>query len=232
MPPCAQTECERLTGTIENKSTLPPISAILMTAESPASPPPTTIIFGAAAIVSLSAFCNLLAAHCGSPRLNELLRTRPERSEAGQPYARQDEKECQAQNQKSFPRLLPGNDSPFRAKKPDAIGEMPRSCHESHHIKQKQRRLKYLTLHFAKRCVRRRMQIDAREAHGVRVPNDVDERNPAGPALRRVHPIAGPGIGDGVSIPAIPDVKAVKRMKQDGQPDSKKLKEKNQRQST
>src|SRR3954467_15796416 len=46
MPPCAQTECERLTGTIENKSTLPPLSAILMTAESPASPPPTTMIFG------------------------------------------------------------------------------------------------------------------------------------------------------------------------------------------
>src|SRR5882762_9535955 len=50
IPPCAQTECERFTGTIENKSTLPPISAILMTAARPASPPPTTMIFGAAAI--------------------------------------------------------------------------------------------------------------------------------------------------------------------------------------
>src|SRR5271155_1220055 len=48
MPPCAQTECERFTGTIENRSTLPPISAILITAESPARPPPTTIILGAA----------------------------------------------------------------------------------------------------------------------------------------------------------------------------------------
>src|SRR5579863_9661652 len=46
IPPCAQTECDRLTGTMENRSTSPPISAILMTAESPASPPPTTIIFG------------------------------------------------------------------------------------------------------------------------------------------------------------------------------------------
>src|SRR3954463_14389738 len=50
MPPCAQTECERLTGTMENRSTCPPASAILMTAESPASPPPTTMTFGAAAI--------------------------------------------------------------------------------------------------------------------------------------------------------------------------------------
>src|SRR3954465_3965508 len=46
MPPCAHTECERLTGTIENRSTSPPISAIFMTAASPASPPPTTMIFG------------------------------------------------------------------------------------------------------------------------------------------------------------------------------------------
>src|SRR5438105_652537 len=59
MPPCAHTECERFTGTIENRSTLPPLSAILITAESPARPPPTTIIFGAAAIVSLAAFFNL-----------------------------------------------------------------------------------------------------------------------------------------------------------------------------
>src|SRR5271157_3857991 len=48
MPPCAQTECERFTGTIENRSTSPPISAILMTADRPARPPPTTMIFGTA----------------------------------------------------------------------------------------------------------------------------------------------------------------------------------------
>src|SRR5271157_5956808 len=50
MPPWAQTEWERFTGTIENRSTSPPISAILITAARPARPPPTTIIFGAAII--------------------------------------------------------------------------------------------------------------------------------------------------------------------------------------
>src|SRR5215510_8680551 len=50
IPPCAHTECDRFTGTMENRSTWPPISAILMTAARPASPPPTTMIFGAAAI--------------------------------------------------------------------------------------------------------------------------------------------------------------------------------------
>src|SRR5581483_296760 len=50
MPPWAQTECDRFTGTIENRSTCPPISAILMAADKPASPPPTTMILGLAAI--------------------------------------------------------------------------------------------------------------------------------------------------------------------------------------
>src|SRR5919206_4249567 len=41
MPPCAQTECERLTGTTEKRSTEWPPSAIFIAAASPASPPPT-----------------------------------------------------------------------------------------------------------------------------------------------------------------------------------------------
>src|SRR5919202_1095396 len=41
MPPCAQTECERLTGTTEKRSTLCPASAIFIAAANPASPPPT-----------------------------------------------------------------------------------------------------------------------------------------------------------------------------------------------
>src|SRR3954465_11610210 len=50
MPPCAHTECERLTGTMENRSTCPPASATLMAAESPANPPPTTMMRGFAVI--------------------------------------------------------------------------------------------------------------------------------------------------------------------------------------
>src|SRR5215467_4726644 len=51
IPPCAHTECERFTGTMENRSTCPPISAILMTAARPARPPPMTMIFGFDAIL-------------------------------------------------------------------------------------------------------------------------------------------------------------------------------------
>src|SRR6185369_7077808 len=48
IPPCAQTECDRFTGTIENRSTLAPISAHLIAAERPARPPPTMMILGLA----------------------------------------------------------------------------------------------------------------------------------------------------------------------------------------
>src|SRR5215212_8431726 len=44
MPPCAQTECERLTGTTEKRSTECPASAIFIAAASPARPPPTMAI--------------------------------------------------------------------------------------------------------------------------------------------------------------------------------------------
>src|SRR3979490_531492 len=105
MPPWAHTECERFTGTIEKRSTLAPISAILMTAESPARPPPTTIIFGAA-IVPLSAFCDLFVIrHCGAG-LSRLLRARAEGSKAGQSRSSQDKEECQTHDQKSLSRLL------------------------------------------------------------------------------------------------------------------------------
>src|ERR1700760_3164453 len=59
MPPCAHTECERLTGTMEKRSTLPPASAILMTAARPARTPPTTMILGVAAAMSLPYCCEL-----------------------------------------------------------------------------------------------------------------------------------------------------------------------------
>src|SRR5205814_4966391 len=43
MPPCAHTECDRLTGTSEKRRTGTFASQSLMTVMRPASPPPTTI---------------------------------------------------------------------------------------------------------------------------------------------------------------------------------------------
>src|SRR5690606_16795494 len=70
MPPWAQTLCERLTGTMENRSTGTPSSASLMVAASPASPPPTTItrFLVAAAICSCPFPVRFSpAARCSSP---------------------------------------------------------------------------------------------------------------------------------------------------------------------
>src|SRR5580700_11073500 len=44
MPPWAHTECERFTGTSENRSTATPASQSLMVVIRPARPPPTTAI--------------------------------------------------------------------------------------------------------------------------------------------------------------------------------------------
>src|SRR5215470_9450452 len=45
IPPWAHTECERFTGTTENRSTAMPPSAIFIAADNPARPPPTIAIF-------------------------------------------------------------------------------------------------------------------------------------------------------------------------------------------
>src|SRR5580658_2127554 len=147
MPPCAHTECDRFTGTMEKRSTFAPISAILMTAESPARPPPITIILGTA-IVGLPFFhilcrlilCGLilrrvsarsLIVHssgrlpCCRPRLIGLLRARPERSQAGQSRAGQDKEKHHTHGEKPLLRLVSGNDSPLRREQPDAISEVP-----------------------------------------------------------------------------------------------------------
>src|ERR1700736_5739917 len=61
------------------------------------------------------------------------------------------------------------------------------------------------------------------------MPNDVDECNPARPALGGVHPIPRPRICNRISIAAIPDIKTVERMKSDRQPDPKQLKKEHKR---
>src|SRR5580658_453881 len=232
MPPCAHTECERFTGTMENRSTFAPISAILMTAESPARPPPMTMIFGAAAIVSLPAFrirYGLGRFHGCGVWSGRLLRARPERSKAGESRAGQDKEESETHDQKSLPRPISGNDAPLRREQPDAIREVPRSRDQAHNIKQKEWSLKHFGLHLAERCARICVQINSGKPHRPGVPDDVGEGDAAGPALRRVHPISGPGIVNRVALAAVPDVKTVERVERDGQRDSEQLKEGNQR---
>src|SRR6201984_510015 len=86
IPPCAQTECDRFTGTIENRSTSPPISAILMTAASPASPPPTTMILGAAMLLHPRCGGGVARVDNVSVDSGQILEPRVEGVQAGQAY--------------------------------------------------------------------------------------------------------------------------------------------------
>src|SRR5580704_3130328 len=115
MPPCAHTECERLTGTMENRSTSPPISAILITAANPASPPPTTIILGVAILLHRPSRSRNWAVRCrgchGSGR--QLLKPLPERVQTHQAnHAKQQEK-SHAQPKQPLLRLVAGDNAPF-----------------------------------------------------------------------------------------------------------------------
>src|SRR5579863_4192254 len=114
MPPCAHTECDRLTGTIENRSTWPPISAILMTAASPANPPPTTMIFGAAML--LHPRCGGCGERVDNVAVDSrhILEPRMEGVQAGKPHDREQQEECEAEIEQSLLRLVSGNDAPLR----------------------------------------------------------------------------------------------------------------------
>src|SRR4029077_4390395 len=138
MPPCAHTECERFTGTIENRSTLPPISAILITAARPARPPPITIIFGFAAI-PFDRLSSTLLFREGRPhvfhllcarRIRGLLReTGAERVQARHAHDTHHQKQTQAHYQESPARILAGCDSPLCGKQPHAVRKMPGRAH-------------------------------------------------------------------------------------------------------
>src|SRR5882724_3972372 len=61
------------------------------------------------------------------------------------------------------------------------------------------------------------------------MPQDVGKRDSARPSLSRIHPVPAPWIRNNVSIPAIPDVKPVQRMKRNRQPDAEQLKKEYER---
>ena len=61
--------------------------------------------------------------------------------------------------------------------------------------------------------------------------HDVDERDDAGPTLRGIEPIAGPGIIGDVGLALIPDEDAVEAVVEDRNPNEKKLKQKNEGQA-
>src|SRR5947207_471358 len=80
-----------------------------------------------------------------------------------------------------------------------------------------------LRLHFAKCRGGIRENVHPAKAQMPGMPDDIEEANSASPALRRVHPIPSPGIVRHIALAASPNVKAIKRVIKNRQPNTKQL---------
>ena len=61
--------------------------------------------------------------------------------------------------------------------------------------------------------------------------HDIDEGDDAGPALRGIEPVAGPGIIGDIGFALIPDEDAVEAVVEDRNPDEKQFQQENERQA-
>src|SRR5437764_496785 len=112
MPPCAQTECERLTGTTENSSTECPPSASFIAAASPASPPPT-----------IATRIWLFAMSVKYPSEKPAL---PDERDLGVDADGEEQKaERDAGVAREPLRALADDDAPVNREEPEAVGEVP-----------------------------------------------------------------------------------------------------------
>src|SRR6476646_9298083 len=105
IPPCAQTEWLRLTGTIEKRSTPIPISAARTAVMRPARPPPTMMIR------SFSAISTAL---------------QPERLDAPDADVRQDQEDDRRDVHHPPLRLRADRQAPDDRERPDTVGEVVR----------------------------------------------------------------------------------------------------------
>src|SRR6266542_4380559 len=80
-----------------------------------------------------------------------------------------------------------------------------------------------LRLHFAKCRSGIRENVHPAKSQMPRMPTHIEEGNGPSPALRRVHPIARPGIVGDIALAAPPNIEAVKRVIKNGQLDTKQF---------
>src|SRR5580698_3761115 len=165
---------------MEKRSTVPPASAILMTAASPARPPPTTMIFG----VAIASFQEELSAF--SYQIKTPLEVRDggvgvhgadERPDAGDSHAGEQDAEGETDPGKTAARGFSGDDAPLGGEEPDAIGEVPADGDHCDGVDGGDPGIGEFVLHFVECVVRILGQADAHEALGRYVIGDVGEGN-------------------------------------------------------
>src|SRR5437016_4079960 len=235
MPPWAQTEWERLTGTMENRSTCPPTSAILMVAESPARPPPMTMIFGfdAMSLKFQSAGIQRLLTYekrlCGTG--HGLQRRLQERIHRGRACGDEDHRDGKANVTPLAACVVTAGNPPLSREQPQTISKVPGSRYDGDRIKSNDPGILEFHLYLGKSNGRLSENMRSVETQMPDVISHVEERDRTGPALGCIHPIAHPGIVADVGFSAIPDVKAVQSVKRDGNPDKEQLQKEDERKS-
>src|SRR5229473_2351657 len=98
---------------------------------------------------------------------------------------------------------------------------MPGSGDDAEGVEGDHPRIVELCLHLRKCQVGMRRQMHTGEAQGISMLHDVDEGDNAGPALRGIKPVAGPGIIGDVGLALVPDEDSVKSVIEDWNPDEK-----------
>src|SRR5687768_14751931 len=184
MPPCAQTECERLTGTTEKRSTACPASAIFIAAASPASPPPTIA----------TRICVFAMSLCQSyqPEESALAYERDLRVDA-------DEEQQQPEGDAGVAcqplRALADDDAPVHREEPQPVGEVPDGREDADEVDDEDDRHRELARDDGERLlggVRHGDLVEAGdepEAEVQDVERDEEEEDHARDALDGVEPV-------------------------------------------
>src|SRR5438270_10774060 len=196
MPPCAQTECERLTGTTEKRSTECPASAIFIAAARPASPPPT-----------IATRIWLFAMSVKYPLQKSA------RSDEGDLGVDADGQQQQADGDAGVSRhalrALADDDAPVDGKEPQAVRQVPHGRRDADDVDGEDDGVAELASHDVEgphRVVGDRQLVQARneaEAEVQDVEGDEEEEDDAGHALDGVEPVTRVGVGEVVG-PRLP----------------------------
>src|SRR5919197_1548646 len=196
MPPCAQTECERLTGTTEKSSTAWPASAIFIAAASPASPPPT-----------IATRIWLFAMSVKYPSEQPAL---PDERELGvDADGQQEQPEGDAGVARQALRALADDDAPVDGEEPQAVGQVPHGRCDADEVDGEDDRFEELAAHDVESLVvvggdRQLVQArDESEAEVQDVEGDEEEEDDARHALDGVEPVARVRVGEVVG-PRLP----------------------------
>src|SRR5580698_2165023 len=125
--------------------------------------------------------------------------------DAGQAYGDDNYAKCCADIAEALAGYGSRRDAPLGGEKPNAVREMPADGDHGDNVNGQHPRVLQLDLHLVEGRVGIFGKADAGESLAIDMLADVENRNQAGPALRHVHPVAGPGIVNDVRLAAQPD---------------------------